>query len=348
MDILRDMNSPRMHSLLGFALIFSLLGFAPSPSWADCKNSGGGGASFNYGSEVSGSSVTICGTSTTVVPSRTSKVVKVVSKVVAKPKAAPAAKPKAAPVAKPKAAPVAKPVSKPLPKPAVKPAPKTKINTLTGPKPPRLGKISDIPKSKPMAKPKPIAKPRPIVKPKTIAKPKTKISVKTQVKTKITKTPSQNASSSGSASFSPDETSAGVLPSNSLEVGEVATFVSDPKVHYRLGQVLGKSAEVRFTPIDASWQFADGSTANGTRVARSFGQGSFEIRVVITYAVSYRFSGQEAWIADPGEIDMPDTVQVSVSDSGGPKPTFKVPELARLPYLVSANCLAFPKAIGCF
>lgn len=309
------MNKPSVHSMLGLALIFSLVGFAPAPSWAGCKNSGGGGPAFSYGSEVSGSAVAICLNTSAVVPARTSTITKVVPKSVIKV------------IAKPVAKPVAKVVAKTSPK-VLRPRTKSDIRALI--------RVSDLPAAKPIL----LAKPKPVIKPKIIVKtPARSVSV-------LSSTPASNSSSAGAAYFSPDESSAAVSPSNNLSSGESATFFSDPKVHYRLGSVLGKSAEVRFSPIQTTWAFGDGSAAQGESPEHIFATGSFEVEVIITYSVSYRFAGQLDWVADPGQIDMPATVLILVSDERNPaQPSIKTE--IRAPFLVSANCLANPRAPGC-
>lgn len=309
------MNKPSLTSMLGLALIISLVGFAPAPSWAGCKNAGGGGSTFSYGSEVSGSAVAICLNTSSVVPARTSTIAKVVPKSVAKV----AAKPMAKPMAKPAPKPVAK---------ALKPRTLADIRALM--------RVADVPAAKPIS----LAKPKPVVRPKIVVKtPAKSVSV-------LSTTPASNSSSNGAAYFSPDESSAAVSPSNYLSVGQSATFFSDPKVHYRLGSVLGKSAEVRFSPIQTTWAFGDGSSAQGERPTHIYSAGSFDVEVIITYSVSYRFAGQVGWVADPGQIEMPATVFVSVADQASPAPP-STRVVNQLPYLVSANCLANWQALGC-
>lgn len=72
-----------MNSLVGLSLMICLLTFAPEPSFAVCKNSGGSSGGNAVGSQVNGSSVTICASAVAVIPARAS-VVK--SKVISKPK----------------------------------------------------------------------------------------------------------------------------------------------------------------------------------------------------------------------------------------------------------------------
>jgi len=311
------MNRPSFHALLGLALIFGLVGFAPAPSWAGCKNSGGGGSAFNYGSEVSGSAVTICLNTSVVLPARSSTIPKVTPKVVAK------VTPKVAAKVTPKV--VAKPVAKVAPKPLT------------------LADIRALMRAADAIKAKPIV----VAKPKAVLKPKLIIKTPAKTVTILSTTPATGSAANGAANFSPDESSAAVSPSNNLSEGQTATFFSDPKVHFRLGSVLGQAAEVRFSPIAATWTFGDGSTASGARAAHIFGAGNYSVEVTITYAVSYRFAGQLSWVADPGQIEMPASVFVSVGDSGNLEAPPEPSTQAATPYLVSANCLANSRALGC-
>jgi hypothetical protein len=119
----------RINSFLGFGLMISLLVFAPEPSFAACRNSGGSSGNNSVGSQVNGSSVTICASALAVVPARTS-VVK--SKVVVKAKPTPAKAPAVfrrtqAPL-QPK---VMAPISKPKPKVVIAPAAKPKVGAQT-------------------------------------------------------------------------------------------------------------------------------------------------------------------------------------------------------------------------
>ncbi|MEY3889070.1 MAG: hypothetical protein RI931_192 [Actinomycetota bacterium] len=309
------MNRPRLHTLLGLALIFSLMGFAPAPSWAGCKNSGGGSSAFSYGSEVAGNAVTICGNTSVVVPARSSTTVKPVPKAVAKLPA--------------------KPVAKPAPKPLVKVAKPLTMADIRA-----LIRISDVPSPKPIV----VAKPKPKPVPMSVVL----IKAPTKAVSVLSSTPASASAANGSANFSPDEASAAVSPSSDLMVGEMATFYSDPMVHYRLGAVLGYPAEVRFSPVQTTWQFGDGLSGSGAQTSHAFRPGNFDVRVTITYAVSYRLVGQLAWILDPGQIQMPAVVQVSVSDSSNwSPPEEELLPASKVPYLVSANCLANSSSVGC-
>jgi hypothetical protein len=230
---------------------------------------------------------------------------------------------------------VHKPLLKVAPKPVVKPV---VVKLLTVAKILALRKISDLPAPKPRV----AAKPKPVVKPKVVVNtPAKTVSV-------LSGSPGSNVNANEVANFSPDDSSAAVSPSNNLTTGQSATFFSDPKVHYRLGSVLGRSAQVRFSPIGAAWTFGDGSTANGDKATHVFTNGKFDVEVTITYSVSYRFAGQGPWLEDPGQIDMPATVLVSVSDSGDQAAPEASKNLIKMPYLVSANCINNASSVGCF
>ena len=103
----------KMNSFVGLSLMISLLAFAPEPSLAACKNSGGSAGNNSVGSQVNGSSVVICASAVAVVPARAA-VVK--SKTILKPKVVPVVfrRPQT-PAQKPVTVSVAK---KPIPKPA--------------------------------------------------------------------------------------------------------------------------------------------------------------------------------------------------------------------------------------
>jgi hypothetical protein len=114
----------KINSILGLAVMLSLLVFAPQPSLANCKNSGGSSGSNKFGSQVNGGSVTICASAVSVTPARSTTLkaparspVKTPTKTVAKPIAKPVVKVSfhklpIAPVIK-KPQPQPKPVAKP-------------------------------------------------------------------------------------------------------------------------------------------------------------------------------------------------------------------------------------------
>lgn len=119
----------RASSFLGLALMFSLLTVMPDPSFAACKNAGGTSGNHKLGSQVNGSSVTICASAVTVNPARTAVVVKPIKqapKPIAKPVVAKKAIFRKQPIAAPR-----QPVIKNVSKPVAKTKPLTKINSKT-------------------------------------------------------------------------------------------------------------------------------------------------------------------------------------------------------------------------
>lgn len=91
---LRMIHQVKFNSLIGLFVMLSLLAFSPQPSFAGCKNSGGSSGSSKFGSQVQGSSVTICASAVQVSPARSAKLKSTISsaKLVAAP-IKPAAKP---------------------------------------------------------------------------------------------------------------------------------------------------------------------------------------------------------------------------------------------------------------
>lgn len=84
------MHPVKMNSILGLAVMLSLLAFAPQPTFAACKNSGGSSGANTVGSQVNGSSVKICASAITISPARSVTVKSVVTST--KPAAKPSAR----------------------------------------------------------------------------------------------------------------------------------------------------------------------------------------------------------------------------------------------------------------
>ena len=121
----------RIASLLGLALMLSLLTFSPDPSFAACKNFGAISGKHKLGSQVNGSSVTICAKAVIVIPARTAvikKPVKLAQKPVPKTTEA-----KKAVFRRQQIVPLRQPVSKPIAKAksSVKPKKVIKLKSKT-------------------------------------------------------------------------------------------------------------------------------------------------------------------------------------------------------------------------
>lgn len=157
-------------------------------------------------------------------------------------------------------------------------------------------------------------------------------------------TPVATSYSSAAVSFSPNPLLATVLPGASLTAGDSATFSSNPSLHYGSQQILGRQAEVQFTPAWLGWQFSDGSRVQGVDVKRSFeNSGKYQAWAIASYFVSYRLVGETAWQAIAGQISvLSNVLELDVSVKIPPVPP-KPPKLL----LVGGECSANPASWGC-
>jgi hypothetical protein len=150
--------------------------------------------------------------------------------------------------------------------------------------------------------------------------------------------------SSAAVSFSPNPLTASVYPAAQLVAGDIGTFSSNPSLHYGSQQILGRQAEVQFSPAWLGWQFSDGTRIQGADVKRSFEQsGKYQAWAIASYFVSYRLVGETAWQAVAGQISVLSNVldlDVSVKIPAVPP---KPPKLL----LVGGECSANPKSWGC-
>jgi outer membrane biosynthesis protein TonB len=147
---------------------------------------------------------------------------------------------------KAKPAPPAKPApAKPAPaKPApVKQSAPTTIPKVT-PKPP----VKTIPKVTPKPAPKVTPKPTPKATPKSL------------VTTKV---------SNAQARFTPAPVQIKTSNQNP-ETGEAILIQVSAVMHFRTASLLGREAEVRFTPTETSWVFGDGAGALGSELRHSY------------------------------------------------------------------------------
>ena len=60
------------------------------------------------------------------------------------------------------------------------------------------------------------------------------------------------------------------IPGGEVEVGVPASFFVELAAGEFAGNLLGRSANIRFEPIAARWQFSDGETGSGFSVERIF------------------------------------------------------------------------------
>jgi hypothetical protein len=319
---------------LGMAMCFPMLLDSNQLAFGAPSSSSSGSSSFSYSSKVSGNSVTIYASSSSSKSSKT-----------------PASKSTTS-VTKPKS-----PASSKAP-------PKTQSSTST--KSPAKSVTKSVVTSKPKLSPSKtlalfstvVSKTVPITLKKPSA-PKATIKIptitKTQTSTKIVvKVPGAASNSitsqNGEASFSPDSIDAAVFPAT-VAPNEPVYLSAPASQHYRLGIILGKNAEVRFTPIQSTWIFSDGSNAIGSNPSHSFGSaGTYSATVSVQYLVSYRLAGQQNWQLESSAITLTDQVQIMVKDSlGSPSdsPVSDTGSSPGTPYLVRKNCIENPAGFAC-
>jgi PKD domain len=219
--------------------------------------------------------------------------------------------------AKAKPAPPAKPAPA-KPAPVKQSAPKT-IAKVT-PKPP----VKTFPKVTPKPAPKPTSKPTPKATPKTV------------LTTKV---------SNAQARFTPAPVQ--ITTSNqSPETGELILVQVSAVRHFRTASLLGREAEVRFTPTETAWVFGDGVGALGSEARHSYERsGKYLLSVKVSYLAEYRFAGEANW-QESGTIVVRDSIEINVGLDTG---SADIP-ISGSPYrvlLVAKNCSGRESAFGC-
>ena len=91
-------------------------------------------------------------------------------------------------------------------------------------------------------------------------------------------------------------------PGGKVEVGVPASFFVELAAGEFAGNLLGRSANIRFEPIAARWQFSDGETGSGFGVDRIFDSpGSLSAVAKVRVRASYQFDGG-SWQQSDAEI----------------------------------------------
>jgi hypothetical protein len=212
--------------------------------------------------------------------------------------------------------------SKPVKQPAPKQVPKSTPRPIVKP----------LPKVTAKPAPKPSFKPTPRLSPKPTPKPTPKLVTATKV-------------SKAQARFTPAPVQ--ITASNQApEVGEFIDFETGATVHFRTASLLGREAEVRFTPIDTTWSIGDGASTSGSELHRSFGRaGLYRVLVKVAYRAEYRFAGEATWF-DSGTILVRDSIDIKVGQQlGSPAIPISGPQSRVL--LVAENCSVRRSAFGC-
>lgn len=224
--------------------------------------------------------------------------------------------------------------------PATAPKPSSGISVKPAPKPPACptaAQKKQMPKSADAADrwllsicgspAKPVAKPAAPVKPAP-----------------VTLTPVASTYNSAAVSFSPNALAATVYPAAQFTAGDSLTFSSNPSLHYGSQLVLGRQAEVQFSPAWLGWQFSDGPRLQGVDITRTFDSpGNYQAWAIANYFVSYRVIGESAWVAVPGQISV-------LSNVINLDATQRIPQVApspKKPLLVGGSCNQNPSGWGC-
>jgi hypothetical protein len=195
-----------------------------------------------------------------------------------------------------------------------------------------LPKVTPKPAPKP-APPKQVqAAPKPA--PKSTPKPSPKPTVKTTQSTTVL---------TAEARFSP--AAAPISASNlSPALGELVEFRALAATHFKTASILGRLAEVKFTPIAIYWNFGDGTSASGEVIHHGFSRSqTLVVSARVTYSSEYRFSGENAWLS-AGSISVTDRVVIVVAgEASSGEPINQSGQVV----LVAANCIERPKSFGC-
>lgn len=121
------------------------------------------------------------------------------------------------------------------------------------------------------------------------------------------------------ASFRPAQPAVVSEPGGFAIVGLPGNFVSGATTHVVGGMLLGRPAEVRFTPVYSEWDYGDGTTGSApgpgatwaelgadsfsaTPTSHVYGRsGTVTVEATITYSAEYRFAGP-AWNQVAGTV----------------------------------------------
>lgn len=138
-----------------------------------------------------------------------------------------------------------------------------------------------------------------------------------------------------------------IIASNQTpEPGELVSFQAPASLHFRSASLLGREAEVRFTPSVISWVFGDGSTSAGSVAAHAYqSAGTYLASTNVVYLAEYRFAGESQWLSG-GLITVRDSISITVgqvSESVGDPIVAQQKKVL----LVAKTCSVGEGAFGC-
>lgn len=141
------------------------------------------------------------------------------------------------------------------------------------------------------------------------------------------------------AAFTPNPVGISQSASSGV-VGQAFFFGAIAGAHTRSATILGKAAQVSFTPVSYDWSSDEGESGCGGSFSASWGsEGSHSVSLTVGYSVSYTIG--DGWI-DAGQISSSASAGVVVSATQIVPVTKSAP-----PLLVSGNCTVRPGTYGC-
>ncbi len=152
------------------------------------------------------------------------------------------------------------------------------------------------------------------------------------------------------AAFTPATPSIRMEPAGWIVRGLPANFIAGATVNDRQGTLLGRPVEVRFSPVDYTWDWGDGSTHTFATAGRTWEQlglrrfaetptshvfserGSVTVALQVDYAVAYRFA-DGPWITVDGTVTATSAIDATV--------------VSAKTVLVDGDCASDPGGPGC-
>jgi hypothetical protein len=143
----------------------------------------------------------------------------------------------------------------------------------------------------------------------------------------------------------------GMEPDGWLVVGVPTNFYASASAHQSAGPLLGSPAEVRFTPVDFTWDYGDGTSGSSTSGGASWSAqglpefsetatshvyestGTISVGLSVSYAAEFRFDGGD-WREVEGLLEVPASPMTVIADRAGT-------------VLVAEACSANPSGPGC-
>lgn len=153
------------------------------------------------------------------------------------------------------------------------------------------------------------------------------------------------------ATFSPTHGDAGMEPNGWAVIGLPTNFFASSEPHIQEGTLLGRAAEVRFSPVGFHWEYGDGTSATlasagapwaelgvgeftETATSHAFHtSGNYTVVLTVEFSAEYRLDGLP-WTAIAGTIEIPAEPLSLTADTANT-------------VLVGRECTVNPRGPGC-